>query len=57
MYGFWLLILFGAFPAALGAALTYIVSRDEKPSTKLLLIGAAAGAAIGLVVGILLARL
>jgi len=57
MYGFWLLILFGALPAVLGAAVAYIVSRDEEPSRKVLLLGAAVGAVIGLAVGIMLASL
>jgi len=57
MYGFWLLILFGALPAALGAAVSYIVSRDEEPSRKALFLGAAVGAVIGLAVGIMLASL
>lgn len=57
MYGIWLLILFGILPAGLGAAIAYIVSRDENPSKKVMLLGAVAGAVIGLIVGVLLAEL
>lgn len=57
MYGLWLFILFAILPAAVGAALSYVVSREGRPSKKTLAIGAAAGAAVGIVLGILLARL
>lgn len=57
MYGFWLLILFVIIPAGVGAALAFVVSKDEQPSRKVLLTGAVAGAVIGLIGGILLARL
>lgn len=57
MYGLWLLILFAILPAAVGAALSYVVSREGRPSKKTLAIGAAAGAAVGIVLGIVLARL
>ena len=56
MYGFWLLILFGALPAAFGAAIAFLVSKEEKPGKRVLLIGAAAGAFIGAIAGILLAN-
>lgn len=56
MYGLWLLVLFVVLPAAVGAALSYVVSRDAKPNKKVLAIGAAAGAAVGIVLGIFLAR-
>lgn len=57
MYGIWLLILFGVLPAALGAAIAFILSRDEKPDKKVMLLGAVAGAVVGLIAGVLLARL
>lgn len=57
MYGLWLLILFVIFPAVAGAAVSYVVSRDAKPSKKVLALGAAAGAGVGVVLGIVLARL
>lgn len=57
MYGLWLLVLFVFLPAAAGAALAYVASREERPSRKVLAIGAAAGAAVGIVLGVLLARL
>jgi hypothetical protein len=56
MYGLWLLILFVIIPAGVGAALAFVVSKDERPRRKVLLIGAAVGAVIGLAAGILLAR-
>jgi len=56
MYGLWLLILFGAIPAGIGAALAYVVSREEKPDKKVLVSGAVAGAVVGLIAGVLLAR-
>lgn len=57
MYGFWLLILFVLLPAAAGAALTYVVSRAERPSNMVLAIGAAAGAGVGLIVAFFLVRI
>lgn len=57
MYGMWLLILFGILPAGLGAAIAYIVSRDENPGKKVMILGAAVGAVIGVIAGVLLARL
>lgn len=57
MYGLWLLILFVFVPAGVGAALAYVVSKDEQPQRKVLLTGALAGAVVGLAAGILLARL
>jgi hypothetical protein len=57
MYGLWLLILFVLIPAGVGAALAYVVSKDERPQRKVLLAGALVGAALGLTAGILLARL
>jgi len=56
MYGLWLLILFVLIPAGVGAALAFVVSRDERPPRKVLLAGALIGAVVGLAVGILLAR-
>jgi len=57
MYGLWLLILFVIIPAGVGAALAFVISKDERPARKVLLAGALVGAAIGLTTGILLARL
>jgi disulfide bond formation protein DsbB len=57
MYGLWLLILFIFIPAGVGAALAYVISRDERPQRKVLLAGALVGAVVGLTAGILLARL
>ena len=56
MYGLWLLVLFVFIPAGVGMALAYVVSKDEQPNKKVMAIGAAAGAIIGLIAGILLAR-
>jgi formate hydrogenlyase subunit 3/multisubunit Na+/H+ antiporter MnhD subunit len=56
MYGIWLLVLFVILPAGAGAALAYVVSREERPSRKVLAIGAAVGAVIGIAVGLLLTR-
>jgi len=56
MYGLWLLVLFVFIPAGVGMALAYVVSKDEQPNKKVMVIGAAAGAIIGLIAGILLAR-
>ena len=56
MYGLWLFVLFVAIPAGFGAALAFIVSRDEKPKRSVLAVGAVAGAIVGLIAGILLAR-
>jgi len=57
MYGLWLLILFVLIPAGVGAALAYVISKDERPQRKVLLTGAVVGAVVGLTAGILLARL
>jgi hypothetical protein len=57
MYGLWLLILFVIVPAGVGAALAYVISKDERPRRKVLLTGALVGAVVGLTAGILLARL
>jgi hypothetical protein len=57
MYGLWLLILFVLIPAGVGAALAYVISKDERPQRKVLLTGALVGAVVGLAAGILLARL
>lgn len=57
MYGLWLLILFGILPAVLGATIAYIVSRDENPDKKVMLLSAAAGAVVGVTAGVLLAML
>jgi formate hydrogenlyase subunit 3/multisubunit Na+/H+ antiporter MnhD subunit len=56
MYGIWLLVLFVILPAGAGAALAYVVSREERPSRNVLAIGAAVGAVIGIAVGLLLTR-
>ena len=56
MYGLWLLILFVIIPAGVGAALAFVISKDERPQRKMLLIGAAVGIVIGLIAGVLLAR-
>ena len=56
MYGLWLLVLFVVIPAGVGAALAYVISRDEKPPRSVLAIGAVAGAVVGVIAGILLAR-
>jgi ABC-type Fe3+ transport system permease subunit len=55
MYGFWLLILFGALPAAFGAAVAFLLSKEEKPPRRILLIGAVVGVAVGAIAGVLLA--
>jgi len=56
MYGLWLLILFLARPAGVGAALAFVISKEERPGRKVLALGAFAGAAVGLAAGVLLAR-
>lgn len=56
MYGLWLLILFVFIPAGVGAALAFVISKDERPPRKVLLAGALIGAVVGLTAGILLAR-
>ena len=57
MYGFWLLLLFVLLPGAVGAALSYVFSRAERPSNKLLALGAAIGVAVGLVLAVFLVRI
>jgi hypothetical protein len=57
MYGFWLLLLFVLLPGAVGAALSYVFSRAERPSNKLLALGAALGVAVGLVLAVFLVRI
>lgn len=57
MYGIWLLILFVILPAAAGAALAYVVSREERPSRKVLMVGAAVGVVIGIALGVWLTRI
>jgi hypothetical protein len=56
MYGIWLLALFVILPAGAGAALAYVVSPAERPSRKILAIGAAVGTVIGIALGLLLTR-
>jgi hypothetical protein len=56
MYGIWLLVLFVILPAGAGAALAYVVSPAERPSRKILAIGAAVGTVIGIALGLLLTR-
>jgi len=56
MYGLWLLILFVVIPGAVGGALAFVVSKDERPNQKVLAAGAIVGVVIGLIVGVLLTR-
>lgn len=56
MYGFWLLILFVLIPAGIGGALAFVISKEEQPQRRTLLVGALAGAVVGIAAGILLAR-
>jgi hypothetical protein len=56
MYGLWLLILFVLLPATAGGALAFVISKDESPRRRTLLLGALAGAVVGIVAGVLLAR-
>ena len=56
MYGIWLLVLFVILPAGAGVALAYVLSSAERPSRKILAIGAAVGTVIGIALGILLTR-
>jgi hypothetical protein len=56
MYGFWLLLLFVLLPGAVGAAMSYVLSRAERPSNKVLLVGAAIGVVAGLILAMVLVR-
>lgn len=56
MTGIWLLILFIVLPGAAGAAIAFIVSKGEEPRPKVLVVGAAIGAAVGVTAGLLLFR-
>jgi len=56
MTGIWLLILFIILPGAAGGAIAFIVSKGEVPRPKVLAVGAAIGAVIGVTAGLLLFR-
>jgi hypothetical protein len=57
MYGFWLLLLFVLLPGAVGAALSYVLSPAERPSNKVLALGATIGVAVGLILAMFLVRI
>lgn len=56
MFGIWIIILFGIIPAAAGVGLSYAFSKEESPPPKRLIVGGAIGAAVGLVLGIVLVQ-
>jgi len=56
MTGIWLLILFVILPGAAGAAIAFVVSKGDKPRPKVLAVGAAIGAAVGVTASLLLFR-
>lgn len=57
MYGIWLLILFVILPGAVGGALSYVLSSAERPSNKILALGAAIGIAAGLILALFFVRI